>query len=298
MLVQLVNIIAPVALCAGLGFIWARIGAAYEPLFVTRLISYVGAPALIVSSFDKLVVDLEVLAQFTGSVLLYLTLIFTLTYVVLRILNQDNSVYLPPVVFANNGNMGLPLCLIAFGEQGLTIGLSFFIVSAVAQTSLGILIVNVAATSIRSRIGELLQQPIMYAGLIALLLVTTDFALPLWMSNTLEILAGTAIPLMLITLGVSLANLKIADSQRALVYSCARLGGGFLLGLFMVWLFDLEGVMRGVMLIQCTMPAAVINYLFALQYGRKPEEVAGIVVLSTLLSFATMPLLISFALAV
>jgi len=99
---------------------------------------------------------------------------------------------------------------------------------------------------------------------------------------------------MLLTLGVSLASLKVSDWPHALVFSVLRVVGGFAAAWFVC---DLLGVtdptVRGVILLQAMMPAAVFNYLLALRYDREPEAVASVVVLSTLLSLLLIPIYLS-----
>ena len=111
-----------------------------------------------------------------------------------------------------------------------------------------------------------------------------------------SLLGGFAIPLMLITLGVSLADLKVTEWKHSLLFSLIRVIGGFGLGLLVAHLFGLEGVERGVLILQSSMPVAVFNYLLALRYQREPGEVAGMVVLSTVLSFILLPFIVSFVL--
>ena len=104
------------------------------------------------------------------------------------------------------------------------------------------------------------------------------------------------IPLMLITLGVSLSKLRIVSLGRSLTLSLVRLVPGALIGLAAGWIFDLGPMGQGVLAIQCAMPVAVFNYLFAQLYRRAPDEVAGTIVTSTALSFLTLPLLLLLAL--
>ena len=112
--------------------------------------------------------------------------------------------------------------------------------------------------------------------------------------NTTRILSGLTVPLMLITLGVSLAGLGVKKLPQAVLLSVMRLGVGFLVGWGTAELFGFEGVARGVLILQCAMPVAVFNFLFAERYNNQPEEVAGMVVISTVLSFATLPFLLAF----
>ena len=127
--------------------------------------------------------------------------------------------------------------------------------------------------------------------------MVTDYQLPNWLANTVHIFSQFAIPLMLIMLGVSIAKLKVTSLGRNLALSCVRLTMGFSVGLFVSYLFGLEGVARGVVVLECSMPAAVFNYMLAMRYENNPEEVAGLVVTSTLFSFATLPLLLAFILS-
>ena len=71
---------------------------------------------------------------------------------------------------------------------------------------------------------------------------------------------------------------------------------GFSIGLLTVEVLQLEGIIRGVVIVESAMPVAVFNYLLAARYERHPEDVAGAIVISTLISFLTMPALIIFAL--
>ena len=101
---------------------------------------------------------------------------------------------------------------------------------------------------------------------------------------------------MLITLGVSIGEMRVAAFRRTLTLASARLIMGGAIGVFLSWAFGLEGISRSVVIIQCAMPAAVFNYLMAQRYGRAPDEVASLVVLSTLLAFAALPAWLAFAL--
>jgi predicted permease len=131
---------------------------------------------------------------------------------------------------------------------------------------------------------------------VAVVLVSGDFSLPVWLDNTSSLLGGATIPLMLVTLGVSLAELKIAEWKHSLLFSLVRVLGGFGLAVLVATMLGLEGVDRGVLILQFSMPVAVFNYLLALRYQREPGEVAGLVVMSTLMAFVLLPFIVSFVL--
>lgn len=295
MIAELFTIIAPVFICAGVGFLWARLGVHYDSDFVTRIVMYIGMPCLVVSGLSKVSVDPAILLDIMGIALSIIASLILLTWLILKFRGHPPSVYMPSLVFVNSGNMGIPLAFMAFGDDGLALALCYFITQAILHVTLGIAIVNGKSGTLASRIKDLIKQPLPYAAAIGFILIMSDTSMPRWMSATVEMLGDMAIPLMLVTLGISLASLKGGDWHRSLFYSAVRLSIGFGLGLIVVTVLELEGVIRGVVLIQATMPAAVLNYLLALRYQRQPAEVAGIVVTSTALSFVTLPFLLAFA---
>jgi predicted permease len=114
--------------------------------------------------------------------------------------------------------------------------------------------------------------------------------------DTTSLLGDFTIPLMLIALGVSLGRIEVRNLHSSLLLSLFRLLTGFGVSLGVAALLGLEGAARGVLIVQSTMPVAVFSYLFAVRYERKPEEIAGAIFISTILSFLTLPLLLWYVL--
>lgn len=291
MQVGLIGIIAPVFICAAIGFGWARMKHAYHTEFVTNLVMNVGTPCLVFTTLSTVALDLATFGTMAGLAALTLVVAAVIGAAGLRAAGLSVRSYLTSIVVGNAGNMGLPLCLLAFGEPGLALAIGYFAVSALLHHTIGIGIVS-GATSL----GRLARIPVIYAVLAALPFMVWQAAPPAWLLNTTRILGGMVIPLMLITLGISLARLGVASFRRSLVLSLVRLGLGFAVGVTIAEAFSLEGTTRGVLILEASMPTAVFNYLFALRYGRAPDEVAGLVVVSTAISFATLPLLLWYVL--
>ena len=289
---ELFAVIAPILICSGLGYVWAWKGLDYPVDFVTRLVMNIGAPCLIVSSFSKTGIDIGKMAEVSAATAVVLSIMLVLGGVLIRAMRLEISTFLPSLLFPNIGNMGLPLCLFAFGETGLALGLTIFLVIFTLQMSIGIVLV-----AGRGNLSGLLKQPVLWATAIAVMLVSTGWSVPAWLDNTTGILGGATIPLMLITLGVSLAQLKVAEWKHSLLFSLIRVIGGFGLAIWVAGWFGLQGAERGVLVLQLSMPVAVFNYLLALRYQREPGEVAGMVVMSTLLAFVLLPFIVSYVLA-
>lgn len=284
---ELSAIVLPIFIAAAIGFAWARRGSGFNSEFVTSIVSNFGTPCLIFSALSRLDI-----ATTTYSGVALATAIVVVCFAVtgigaLRLTGLPMRSFLPSLMFTNAGNMGLPLCLFAFGEDGLGLGIVFFAVTSMGQFTIGQAISAGAAN-----IGQLLRAPIIYALAAAVLFLATGESPPAWLANSTQLIGWMTIPLMLLSLGVSLSRLRVASFRNTLFLSLLRLGMGVGIGYGVADLMALEGVARGVVILQSAMPTAVFNYLFAARYGRTPEDVAGVVVLSTIISFATLPLLL------
>ncbi len=288
---ELLTIMAPVAIAAGLGFAWGRLGAPFDTPMVTRLVFNIGTPALVFDALTRLDPDPAAFGLLALAAALAIGVFAAVGAAVLSLAGLPRRSFLPALMFANTGNMGLPLCLFAFGPEGLSLAVGVFVVNAVLQFTAGALI-SAGTTSL----GRLARTPVLYAVAVALPLMLGGVELPEWIARTTELLGGMMIPLMLLSLGVSLARLEVRSLPRAGALGALRLGMGLAVGLGLAWAFGLEGTARGVLVIQCAMPVAVFNYLFASLNQRRHEEVAGTIVTSTVLSFVTLPGLLWVAL--
>ena len=291
MLVELFSIIAPLFVCAGIGYGWAKSGRGYDVELVTNMVTNIGVPCLVFHTLSNLTVPAASFGTMVIAAVAVLSACLVVGGLILHFAGLPRRAYLPALSFANTGNMGLPLTYLAFGDVGLGLAIAVFTVYATTQFTLGLAIAS-GTTSFRS----LLRVPVLYALPPALAFMLTGTTPPKWIDNTTDILGDITIPLMLITLGISLARLSVRSLPRSLALSLLRLAMGFAVGVGVAFAFGFEGAARGVLIIQSTMPVAVFNYLFAMRYKTAPEEVAGMVVISTVLSFLTLPLLLWFVL--
>jgi predicted permease len=259
----------------------------FDNEMVTSLVTNLATPCLIFSTLAKLEVSPHDFGQIAGAAVLSGIGFAILGRIVLAVLKLPSHSYLPALMFPNTGNLGLPLCLFAFGPAGLALGLGCFTVASFTQFTIGI-----AMAAGEWSLKRLARTPIIYALIAALAFMLTGTAAPKWLLNTTSLMGGVAIPLMVTALGVSLAQLRVTRLPLALGLSIVRVGGGFLIGWAVATVLELDGVLRGVLMIQASMPTAVFNYLFAVRFRRQPADVAGIIVISTLIVFAILPLLL------
>jgi predicted permease len=281
---ELLAIVAPVYIAIGLGWGWNRAGRPWNTRIVTELIMTIGAPCLVFSSLVGMDVEREALARMALAAFAAFATLAVLGFAVLKILGLPARAFLAPIVFPNAGNMGLPVALFAFGDEGLALGVAFYAVAAFTQYSVGIWLWSGRVSGV-----ELARTPLFWSAILAAGVVAAGFQVPDWILRTTGLLGGFTIPLMQISLGYSLGGFELGGMGRSLGLSLLRLGLGLAVGWGLAWGLGFQGAARGVLILQCSMPVAVLNYLLAEKYGQRPSEVASLVVLSTLLSLLTLP---------
>ena len=289
---QLVSIVLPVFICVAIGFAWVRLNGRFDVEFVTILITNIGAPCLVFHTLANVDIEPSAFGRMVGAAAATIAACTVLSIGVLAGARLPRQAYLSTLVFANTGNMGLPLSYLAFGDIGLGLAIGVFAIYSVTMFMVGpALASGTASWRMAIRI------PILYAIPPALGFMFTNTSPPQWINATTELLGNITIPMMLIALGVSLSRLKVTSLRRSLALALLRIVMGFLVALGMASAFDLDPIARGVLVVQSSMPSAVFNYLFAQRYNAAPEEVAGIVVISTAFSFVLLPFLLWFVLS-
>lgn len=287
MVAVLVPVLVPVFLAVAVGFGWARFRLPFDRDFVTRIVTLVGTPCLAFSAITQFDGDLLALGEIALAAAIAIAVFMVVGALILRLSGQPVAGLLPSLMLPNAGNMGLPVCLFAFGPEGLGLAFGFAAVVIVGHFTVGVML---AAGRVDWR--ELALAPVIWSLAAAVLFQVFDWTVPVWLANTAQLLGGLTIPLMLLSLGVSLASLKIRLLRLSLGLGLLRLGMGAGVGLALGPALGLDPVASGVVALQSAMPTAVYNYLMAARYGGPADAVAGAVVVSTILSLITLPPLI------
>jgi predicted permease len=284
MFLQILQITAPVFLLASAGYVWARLKMNFDLEFITRLAINFSMPCLIFSVLVKVEIDPAAFRDIALASIASYAALTGVMWVGIRATGLGMRTYLAPGVFANTGNVGLPVALFAYGQQGLAFAIVIFAIMATFSFTIGIYMV-----AGRGRLSEVLKQPLVYASILGGVFALQGWGVPVWLLNSLDLAGQISIPLMLLTLGVSIASLSVGDVGRAVVLSLAKLSVSAVIAILVVWVFDLTGVARGTLVLQLIMPVAVTNYLLAERYCAEPGKVAGTVVVSTLISVGAIP---------
>jgi hypothetical protein len=288
-ILELLSVVAPVFIVALVGLAWARSGTHFDEVSISRLVLNVGIPCLVFRSLTSLDVPPAELARMAGLAASVMSMFAIGGFAVLKVMNLPAHTYLGPLVFANSGNIGLPICLFAFGDAGLALGMAYFAVSSTCHVVLG---GPLFAGSFSLR--PFFRSPLTWAVILTVGVVASGVTVPTWIARTTTLLGDIAIPLMLLTLGVSLSKMHPESLGRSIILSCVRLALGVSAGLLLTTLLGVEGLTRKVLVLQASMPVGVLNYLFAQRYARSPEHVASLVLVSTLISVLSIPALLAW----
>ncbi|MCA9985439.1 MAG: AEC family transporter, partial [Anaerolineales bacterium] len=170
----------------------------------------------------------------------------------------------------------------------------FYVMANLFVNTLGVLVATSGRLDLRRALGQLARVPSVYAVVLAAIVYVLKIQLPAPLTSSIDIAGRGAIPIMLVVLGMQLADLKGFESlPLAFGTSLARLFLGGLLGYGLALLLGLEGLTRSVMIIQTSMPTAVIAIILATEFDVRPRLVTTIVAISTILSPLTVALVIT-----
>jgi len=287
---HVVHVMLPVLLCVLVGYGLAVVKAPFDTKLFGALVANVGYPALILSHLAKEHIALGTFLTVLGAAA-GMTLIFAvLGFAALTILRLPVKAYLSPMMLANVGNIGLPVATLAFGAEGSSVAIGFVVIVLV-----GIFTVGTAIAMGKPNFAALARQPVIYSVFLALVLMATGWKLPVPVDQGLDILAGLAIPVMLLTLGYSLATLKLGGLTRAVVLSVLHIGMSAVAAFALTRVLTLDPKVESIIVLLCFMPPSVATYLAVAQHQPKEAPgVAGFIFVSTVLTLVTLPVVLTY----
>ena len=290
--IKIFEVIFPVFFVIGVGYFIGKKNPKFDTNFITNFAANIGTPAMIFYTVTTTGITLSIFTHYFVYAIIMIIGFSLIGILLLFFLKKDLSMELPPLILPNTGNMGVPICLFAYGTQGLGVASAIASVIILFHFTLGVFLAKK-----KFSLDILVKSPPVYAILISVFFLFFDIKTPLFLENTTFLLTYATIFLVLMSLGIALTRFKFSMKD-SIIISIWRVILGPLVAFAVIYNFNLSGFAAGVLLIQSAMPSAILNYLVGTIYSPKKvvDSIASTIVISTLMSFITIPIVVFFAL--
>jgi len=291
MFVRILGIILPVFLIVAIGYAYGRWRrpdlTAFNRIQIEVLVPMLVFSSLASKDFDLVgnqALLLGGMAVVVGSGLL--------AWPVCALLREDPRTFVPPMMFNNCGNMGLPLAVLAFGPAGLGPAVALFVTCNLLQFTLGARIVSPAASPWR-----VFRNPIVLATVTGTVFALWHIPVPDPLMLSLKLLGDTTISLMLFSLGVRMLSINLRGWMLGLVAAVVCPVSGLIAAWAIAPWLGLDDRQYGLLMLFASLPPAVLNFLVAEQYQQEPDKVASIVLFGNLGALVFVPIGLAIGLA-
>ena len=290
---KLVEVLFPVFLVIAIGYYLGTKDKKLNTKFITDFAGNIGTPAMIFYTITTTGVTFNIFIENFIYALIVIFGFSILGFVALYIMKKDYISELPPLILPNTGNMGIPICLFAYGTSGLGVASSIASVIILFHFTLGVFL-----ASKKFSFNVVVRNAPTYAIIISVLFLYFNWNVPKFIENSTFLLTYATIFLVLMSLGVALTRLKVSSWKDSIYLATIRVILGPIIAIILIKALDLNGLIAGVLLIQSAMPSAVLTYLVGSLYSPKKvvDSIVGVIVASTLMSFVTIPIIVFLAL--
>ena len=291
MFLTIINIILPVIFVVFTGYLWNKYNKDFNPAAITKLVANIGLPCLIYDSLTRSNLTINIYFKIFLSAFLVLAIGFLFGYLLIKIFRLPSIKLTTPLMHPNTGNMGIPLSLLAFGNEGLALAAGFASIVMVSHFT-----ANTAISSGNYSLKRIILSPVLLSLIFSLIILFYKIEMPNFFNSITKILSGFVIPLVLLSLGISLSKINIKKLKIGFILGLFKLISGPFIGLLVVYLLKLDGNVAKVVILQASMPAAILTYLIAAQNNSYDQEIGTAVFVSTIGSAFSIPIILFFLL--
>ena len=290
---KIIEVLFPVFFIIGIGYYLGKKDPKINTKFITDFAGNIGTPGMIFYTITTTGITFNYFLDYFFYSIIIIAGFSLVGLFFLYVLKKDLISELPPLMLPNTGNMGIPICLFAYGTAGLGVASAIASVIILFHFTIGVFL---AKKEFSFEI--VFKNAPTYAIMISLLFLYFNWEVPKLLENTTFLLTYATIFLVLMSLGIALTRLKVKSWNDAILLGLVRVILGPAVGFLIIFWFDLSGFAAGVLLIQSSMPSAVLTYLVGSMYSSKKvvDTVSSIIVTSTLMSFITIPIIVFIAL--
>ena len=290
---KLIDVLFPVFFVIGVGYYLGKKDRKFDTTFITNFAGNIGTPAMIFYTITTTGVTLDIFIEYFIYAVIIICGFAVVGVLFLLFLKKDAITELPPLILPNTGNMGIPICLFAYGTEGLGVASAIASVIILFHFTIGVLLAKKSFS-----LDILIKNVPIYAIILSVIFLYFEWEVPGYIENTTFLLTYTTIFLVLMSLGIALTRLKVVSWSHASILGGVRVIIGPIIGYALIRILNLDGFAAGVLLIQSAMPSAVLTYLVGSMYSKKRavDNVASVIVTSTLMSFISAPIIVYISL--
>jgi len=290
---KLIEVLFPVFSVIAIGYYLGKKDPKINTKFITDFAGNVGTPAMIFYTITTTGITLSLFLEYFLYSIIIISGFAVVGIFALFLLKKDLISELPPLILPNTGNMGIPICLFAYGNSGLGVASSIASVIILFHFTLGVFLAKKEFS-----FGIVIKNAPTYSIIISILFLYYNWEVPKFLENTTFLLTYATIFLVLMSLGIALTRLKVKSWNDSIILSLIRVLVGPAIAFLFISFFNLSGYPAGVLLIQSAMPSAVLTYLVGSMYSSKKvvASISSVIVASTLMSFITIPIIVFISL--
>lgn len=299
-MLELLSIILPVFIIFGIGFI-AQKKIGFHISSISTMCLYILAPSLAFTSFYKNEMTIDYVYILAAMLLLTIALVIVSFIVskMMRTSKSERSAMMLSTVFMNAGNYGAPVILFAYGQTGFDYAVIVLVINSLLMNTLGVFFAALGSsqpTDTKTALRNVAKMPVLYAVFFAITLNVANVPLPDFLLNALSLLAQGSVPVLMLVLGMQLAQISLKRVQYRLLTASTIIR--MVISPFLAWavisLFPVSDLITSLFIIQMSMPTAVVTTLFALKYDTEPDLVSFTTFVTTVISMLTIPIVLHF----
>lgn len=284
----LIPILFPIFCLIAVGFVYAKFFAV-DTQASNRMNMDIFLPALLIDALSRKTFSLLDYQMLLIASLLVVLLTGVVAWLFSARFKLSKPMFVPSMMFNNCGNMGLPLAVLAFGDDALSAAVVLFLGSNLLHFTVGIYIVG-------GRISwwNLLKMPVNIATIIGLTISFSQYEIPDFIHQPIEMLGQIAIPLMLVTLGIRMSSVDLSTWRIGLLGAITCPLFSVIVAFLLLLILPLEPSHQAQLLLFATLPPAVLNFMFAEKYNKYQNEVASMVIVGNAISLFTISLILLY----
>ncbi|KAB7891771.1 AEC family transporter [Poseidonibacter ostreae] len=290
MILQIISIIFPVFFIAFIGYLYAN-KVKINMDMPNKINMDIFIPIMVFYFISEKLPSIHMIGSFSMGAVIVVFGSGIILYPITKIFNLNPRTFLPPMMFNNSINLGLPLAFFAFGEEAMALAIALSLVQVIGQFTVAVMMYGG-----KFDIGSLFKNPVIIATLIGLLFNYFNFHLPSILLDPVKMMAQVSIPLVLFALGVRLIHLELRYWKIGILGAILCPLSGILMALLAIYIFDYTPLQASLIILFGALPPAVINSIMAEKYNCDSITVASIVAIGNIASLIIIPIVLYFVL--